>query len=119
MKYSLLYWQKMEELLCNSQIIIDRQKGTAHPRYPSKIYPLDYGYLQSTRSGDNAGIDVWVGSLNGHTLTGILCTLDMIKKDAEIKLLSGCSDQDIDIILSFFEESMHWIYLKNPQGNKQ
>ncbi len=85
------YWQALETLLQNAQIVIDRPRGQPHPRYPELTYPLDYGYLEGTIAGDGAGIDVWVGSQPDRTLTGILCTYDSIKRDAEIKILTGCT----------------------------
>lgn len=114
---SNLFWQEMQQILWSSKITIDRPKGTSHPRYPEKIYPLDYGYLEGTRAGDNAGIDVWIGTTNSQTLTGILCTLDTIKKDAEIKLLCGCSQTEVDRVLTFLGKSMQWIFLEKPQGD--
>lgn len=35
--------------------MIDRPKGSAHPRYPEFIYKVDYGYLKNTSSIDDAG----------------------------------------------------------------
>ena len=103
-----------------NSIIIDRPKGTSHPRYKDMIYPLDYGYLENTTSSDGGGIDVWLGSLNTVTsntaakiLTGILCTFDTLKRDAEIKLLSGCSEKDIQVIRDFHKE-MVTLYIPNP-----
>src|SRR5215211_7504975 len=81
------FWHSMEQLLISYCLVIDRPKGTSHPRYKEMIYPLDYGYLENTTSSDGGGIDVWVGSLNmvtGNsslkTLTGILCTFDTLTK---------------------------------------
>ena len=69
----------MTQLLSTNGVIIDRPRGTSHPHYPTMVYPLDYGYLENTTSGDGGGIDVWLGSLNTltderipKTLTGIL-----------------------------------------------
>lgn len=109
------YWQAMQALLSNAQIIIDRPRGQPHPRYPDLIYPLDYGYLTGTQTGDGAGIDVWLGSKTDKTLTGILCTLDTTKRDAEIKLLVGCSPQDVEIILHFAHQMTPNLYVPNPQ----
>ena len=110
----------MAELLLNNSLVIDRPKGNSHPRYPHVIYPLDYGYLENTTSSDGGGIDVWVGSLNlvmnkdgAKTLTGILCTFDTLKRDAEIKLLIGCSEKDIQVIRDFHKE-MYTLYIPNP-----
>ena len=110
----------MSHLLISNSIVIDRPRGSPHPRYPSVIYPLDYGYLDNTTSSDGSGIDVWVGSLNilmnedqRKTLTGILCTFDTLKRDAEMKLLVACSTEDIQIIRDFHKE-MHTLYIPNP-----
>lgn len=57
------FWQKLDQLVTSTSIIIDRPRNSRHPRYPDIIYPLDYGYLQNTTSGDRDGIDLWRGSL--------------------------------------------------------
>jgi inorganic pyrophosphatase len=110
----------MTQLLLTNSIIIDRPKGSPHPRYPTAIYPLDYGYLDNTTSSDGGGIDVWLGSLSivmnresSKTLTGILCTFDTLKRDAEIKVLIGCSAEDIQVIRDFHKE-MCTLYIPNP-----
>ena len=102
------FWHEMAQLVANNSIVIDRSKGSPHPRYPEVIYPLDYGYLEGTRSADGDGKDVWLGSLNtiDKTLTGILCTFDTLKRDVEIKLLIGCTEEDMQVIQHFHKE-MH------------
>ena len=121
MKLDTSFWQAMTELLTTTTIIIDRPKGSFHPRYGKVSYPLDYGYLENTTASDGGGIDVWLGSLNSvmnkkstKTLTGILCTFDRLKRDAEIKLLIGCTEEDIQIIQEFHKE-MHTLYVPNPR----
>ncbi|HEY3473046.1 MAG TPA: hypothetical protein VGK56_00470, partial [Anaerolineales bacterium] len=47
------------------------------------------------------------------TLTGILCTFDTLKRDAEIKLLIGCNEADIRIIRDF-HQPMQTLYIPNP-----
>ncbi len=93
------FWSRLDELVAASQIQIDRPKGTPHPRYPSFFYPLDYGYLEDTRSPDGNGIDVWVGSLPDKKLNAIVCTVDKVKRDSEVKLLIGCTAQEMRQIL--------------------
>jgi inorganic pyrophosphatase len=114
------FWHGVIELLITHSLIIDRPKGSFHPRYPQTVYPLDYGYLENTTSSDGGGIDVWLGSLNrrtnnedAKTLTGILCTFDTLKRDAEIKLLIGCSETDIQVIRDFHKD-MYTLYISNP-----
>jgi inorganic pyrophosphatase len=107
------FWFVMSELVSTSIITLDRPRGTAHPRYPDMIYPLDYGYLENTTSGDGAGIDVWIGMNENKILTGILCTFDRLKRDAEIKLLIGCSMEDIETIRRF-NGDMATLFISNP-----
>ena len=38
---------------------IDRPLGTKHPKY-DYVYPLNYGYIPDTVSGDNEEIDAYV-----------------------------------------------------------
>ena len=98
MKTNLQFWNDMELLIQSSSIIIDRQKHSAHPRYLDMNYPFDYGYLENTKK-----------------LTGILCTFDTLKRDAEIKLLIGCSAEDVETIIKFHNTAMKILYIPNPR----
>lgn len=91
------FWQHFDDLIALSRIVIDRPKGTVHPRYPTFIYPLDYAYLDDTTAMDGGGIDVWIGSLASRQLVGVLCTVDHVKRDAEIKLLLGCTPDEMQL----------------------
>lgn len=108
------FWRSFDTLLAEHEIIVDRPKGSRHPHHLEMIYPFDYGYLESTSAGDKAEIDLWLGASGNRTLTGILCTLDSIKKDAEIKLLLGCSEEDVDTIISF-HSWMSTLYIPRPK----
>ena len=133
----------MMQLAITNPIILDRPKGIAHPRYADLIYPLDYGYLRNTSAGDGDGIDVWIGSLNNKTLTGILCTFDRLTErcismqtlgfdsdlqnssknlltfersgelDAEIKLLIAGSLEYVETIQNF-NPQMQTLFIPNP-----
>jgi inorganic pyrophosphatase len=115
----------MTQLALTNPIIIDRPKGTPHPRYAEVFYPLDYGYLENTRSSGGDGIDIWLGVLNTNQtraefeiLTGILCTFDTLKRVAEIKLLIGCTSEEMEIILNFHSE-MHTLFIPNPKAKNE
>ncbi len=73
-------WNEIDELVNRSEIVIDRPKGTAHPKYPNFVYQVDYGYLKDTESFDGAGIDVWVGSVETK-IDAIMCSVDLMKND--------------------------------------
>ena len=99
------FWAALDELIRSSSIVIDRPKGSAHPRYPHLIYPVDYGYLNNTAAMDGDGIDVWQGSLPEKTLDAIVCTVDLLKRDSEIKLLLGCTEEEKQLILRQHNDS--------------
>jgi len=99
------FWDAVDALLQTSQIVIDRPKGSTHPRFPHIRYPLDYGYLAGTTSMDGGGIDLWRGSLPNQAADGLICTVDLMKHDSEIKLLLGCTETEKQIILSFHNDS--------------
>ena len=110
----------MNQLVITNSIIIDRPKGSSHPWFPESIYPLDYGYLENTTASDGGGIDVWIGSIKitehsttDELLTGILCTFDTLKNDAEIKFLIGCTNEEVEIIRGFHRE-MHILLVPTP-----
>lgn len=92
------FWSSLEKIVNNSPIKIDRPRGSAHPRYPDFIYPVDYGYLEETASMDGGGIDIWVGS-GDSGLDAIVCIVDKVKKDSEIKILLNCTEEEKEKIL--------------------
>ena len=102
------FWQAVDQLVATSEIVIDRPKGIKHPKV-DLIYPLNYGYLASTRSPDGEGIDVWCGDGGDLACNAIVCTVDLVKRDSEIKLLLGCTDEEIDQIMVVYSQ---WDTLK-------
>ncbi len=98
------FWEALDSLVNNSEIVIDRPKGTAHPKYPNFIYKVDYGYLKNTSSMDGAGIDVWVGSAEKQ-IDAIMCIVDLMKRDSEIKILIGCTEEEKQLVYQAHNES--------------
>ena len=99
------FWKAVDKLVSSSKIVIDRPKGSTHPRFPDCIYEVDYGYLEGSASMDGGGIDVWRGSLPDGSVSAIICTVDLMKKDSEIKLLIGCTEEEMDIVNDFHNNS--------------
>ena len=102
--HSREFWEALDTLVKSSEIVIDRPKGTSHPKFPSFIYRVDYGYLKNTSSMDGSGIDVWVGSC-GKEVDAIMCIVDLMKKDSEIKILIGCTEEEKEIIYKTHNET--------------
>ena len=98
------FWRALDSLVDNSEMVIDRPKGTAHPKYPDFIYKVDYGYLKNTSSMDGAGIDVWIGS-GEKKIDAIMCIVDLMKRDSEIKMLIGCTEEEKQIVYQTHNET--------------
>lgn len=98
------FWNLLDKLVSESEIIIDRPKGSRHPRY-DHIYLIDYGYLKGTTSQDGHGIDVWKGSAINKGIDAVICTVDLKKRDSEIKILYNCTNQEKKQILDFHNSS--------------
>jgi inorganic pyrophosphatase len=98
------FWDNLDQLIVDNSIVIDRFKGTVHPNFPGFIYQLDYGYIANTSSPDGHEIDVFSGSLSEKQVTGILCTLDLFKKDSEIKVLYACTMSEMQTLFEFFNQ---------------
>jgi inorganic pyrophosphatase len=105
MQYNKLFWEYLEQIINENEIIIDRPKGTKHPKYNNMVYEVDYGYIKNTKSMDNGGIDVFVGSGNKGNIDTIFCIIDLLKKDSEIKIVIGCTEEEKNEIYNFLNNS--------------
>jgi inorganic pyrophosphatase len=105
MEYNKLFWDYLEKIIKENGIVIDRPKGTKHPKYNNMVYEVDYGYIKNTKSMDNGGIDVFVGSGNKKYIDTIFCVIDLLKKDSEIKILIGCTEEEKIKISNFLNNS--------------
>lgn len=101
------FFAALDALVSGSAIVIDRPKGSAHPRFPDRIYPVDYGYLQNTASMDGDGIDVWRGTAESKSITAVICTVDLMKRDSEIKVLIGCTEDETAQIMRWHNDSAY------------
>jgi inorganic pyrophosphatase len=95
------FWDYLQKLVDGSRIVIDRPKGSTHPRYGTAPYPASYGYLEGTTAIDGGGVDIWVGSMRAQKIVGVLCTVDLKKRDTELKIILDCTQDEIQQIVDF------------------
>ena len=98
------FWNALDAFAADAKLVIDRPKDSPHPRYPQFIYPLDYGYLDGTSSMDGGGIDVWRGSMESAHIDAAMVIVDKVKKDSEIKLLMGCTEEEKALVHAVHNE---------------
>ena len=99
------FWQKLDTLYLSSKLVVDRPRNTCHYKYSNLIYPVDYGYLCDTTGSDQAPIDVFKGSEKSNLVQSVVVSADILKKDCEVKLLIGCSEEEELEILEFLNQT--------------
>jgi len=110
------FWEYLQRLVETSQIVLDRPKGSTHPRHKQQPYPVSYGYLAGTTAIDAGGVDIWVGSLKEKKVVGALCTVDLLKRDTELKILYDCTEDEITKIMHFVNsDQMQGFYIKRAE----
>lgn len=97
-------WRQGDLLVRRSRLVVDRPRGSAHPRFPEFVYPLDYGYLDGTVGGDGEGVDLWIGDDPSDRVTAVACTIDPFKRNAEVKLLWRCTPEQIRQVECFYAD---------------
>ena len=107
MENNSLFWNYLDKIVLENEIIIDMKKGTKHPKYENLVYVVDYGYIKNTKSMDNGGIDIFVGSNPNKKIDAILCVIDLVKSDSEIKILLGCTEKEKMEIYDFLNNSVY------------
>ena len=89
---------------------MDRPLGSRHPEYPDLIYPINYGFLPETVSGDGEPIDAYLLGISEpiREYDGIVITSVHRKNDLEDKLVvsdraNRYSREKIETLLAFQE----------------
>ncbi len=114
-RFNAVFWDQLDQLVGRSQVIVDRAQDNVHPNYADMLYPLDYGYLAGTSGADGGGIDVWVGASGNKHVVGVVVTVDLIKRDTEIKVLLGCTTDEVRQIVQFLHDAgLGPLYIARP-----
>ncbi|WP_313153131.1 hypothetical protein [Lacrimispora sp.] len=54
---------------------------------------------------DGGGIDIWKGTAPKQKVDAIICIVDLLKRDSEIKLLMGCTEEEKGIVYKTHNET--------------
>ena len=107
------FWQKIDSLVLSTNIVISQPKGSHHPQYLNMVYPVDYGYLNDTDS-----IKVFKGSIKTSKIEAIMVVGDILKRDLEVKLLMGCTEDEEKNILRFINQTDYQKGILVRRGNE-
>lgn len=104
-------------------VVMDRPLGTRHPVH-GYMYPLNYGYIPNTVSGDNEELDAYILGVD-HSLesfTGIVIAIIHRLNDQDDKLIvvaanEVClySDEKIRKLTNFQEQFFDSIIIRQSQ----
>lgn len=93
---------------------IDRPLGSAHPRHPEMIYPVNYGYVEGVMGGDGAEQDVYLLGVDEpvDTFTGQVIGVYHRYDDVEDKWIVTAdgkqyTDEEILEAIHFQEQYFH------------
>ena len=112
------FWQKLDTLFFSSKLVVDRPRYTVHYKYSNLVYPVDYGYLSDTTGSDQAPSDVFKGSQKTNQVGAIVVSADILKKDCEVKLLIGCSEEEEHEVLEFLNQTEFQKAILIHRGNE-
>lgn len=93
------------------EVIVDRPIGSAHPKYPTTRYTVNYGYIPDTAAPDGCEIDAYILGVD-HPIDSFRGTCIAVierRDDAEGKLVVAppgltFSDQQIEVATAFQEK---------------
>lgn len=102
---NIFFWQNLDTLYLSSACKIDRPKGTHHYKYANLVYPVDYGFLSDTMDSGQPPIDVYRGSRKTSQVDALVVSADILRKDCKAKLLIGCTEKEVQDILTFLNQT--------------
>ncbi|MGS0973079.1 MAG: GrpB family protein [Candidatus Izemoplasmataceae bacterium] len=80
-------------------ITIDRPIGTAHPKHPEIIYPINYGFIANEIAPDDEELDVYLLDVTYpvNTYTGRIIAIVHRENDIEDKLVMASSNESYTV----------------------
>ncbi len=99
------FWQKLDTLFVSATFSIIHSKHSTHSVYKNLVYPVNYGVIKDAHSYGNTEIGVFKGSNDIHRVDAIAVSIDTLERDADIKLLVGCNEEETYKIMQFLNET--------------
>ncbi len=100
------------------KVVMDRPLGTKHPKH-GFLYPVNYGYIPNTVSGDGEeldayvlGVDIPLKEFTGKCIAIIHRTNDDDDKLVVVPDGANISDEEIEAAVAFQEQWFEHILVK-------
>ncbi len=102
-------------------VVIDRPVGSRHPRHPDIMYPVNYGYVPGTVSGDGMPIDVYLIDVDGPVERAVGVVVAVVRRADNVKgkLVatangSAYTAEDIARLVQFQEQFFDSVIVVTP-----
>ncbi len=102
---SAFFWQKLDTLYLSSGYQLVKRKGEVHDKFKNLVYPLDYGRVDDLSGSGSKGNAVYLGSLNRNKVSGLIIAVDILAKELDVKVLAGCTDEEIESVLRYLNQT--------------
>ena len=99
------FWQKVDSLFLSGTKTLMKKKGEHHDTYNNLVYPVDYSRIVDMKSPSAHGVAVYMGSGNRNSVTGLIVAADILEKELDVKLLAGCTDEEIEDVLRYLNQT--------------
>ena len=114
-EYKSNFWNYLNLIFNNSKIVIDT-KANEYSSYLNIVCPVDFGHLENDWDEDDQ-IDIFIGSESEENkiIKAIICTMDFKNKFSDIKILYGCTPEEINKTFSLLSEREGVLLVDNPE----
>lgn len=96
------FWDSLDRLLEEGEIIVDRPQGSVHGCFPNVRYPIDCGYLALPQSEAGEEMDVWQGSASPAQASAILLAVDEHNLELIHSLAVGLGESELERVVDFY-----------------
>ena len=98
------FWQKVDTLYSSGDFKVTNNKGSKHSRYPSLVYPFDYGYIKALDNDKEGSIEAFK-KIGGKRIDAIVVCADILMKTFEVKDLIGLNEEEQLEVLHFLNQT--------------
>jgi inorganic pyrophosphatase len=112
------FWQKVDSLYLSGSRRLIKKKGEQHDTYKNLVYPLDYARIEDMKSVSDHGVAVYLGSDNRNKVSGLIVAADILEKELDVKVLAGCTDEEIEDVLRYLNQTEFQKTILIKRGNE-
>ncbi len=112
------FWQKVDSLYLSGSRRLIKKKGEQHDTYKNLVYPLDYARIEDMKSVSGHGVAVYLGSDNRNKVSGLIVAADILEKELDVKVLAGCTDEEIEDVLRYLNQTEFQKTILIKRGNE-